>query len=1001
MKIYPVHGYANIVPSKNDNQKKDTAFKAAPVENKKFELRSKFNDYMLSFGARVDKGLERFYDVNKDRMPYTVKTYVESLPDKKMLSPLEAQKKAFEKLESVQNIDEIKELFPQEPLFRYLMNPEDSHATRGILQIAREDAELLSLSDEDILKDKTNLTVYLVKKVFLEAKTIEEINKDLENDLNPDFKADFKFKNPGSSYILGSTLKALGIKVPTAEYQQSLRYTRAGYSDIVGGTISRAQIEFWSSLTPEQRIPRAKKSVENFENWWGSLTRNEKLELIAEKENILVMLKNYKKSERAAKKQQKLTETESAAQNIENAQQTEKTNSRIKVGSSVLGQDELFKIWATKNLEIFEETLSEADKDTLHLKRMRNLVQRWKEMSADEKTDYISRMKAGAEPARYAMIDAWNNSLNLVKALSAHLRENQIYKPADLLYSSQEFSKFQSKVMTEFWQMYPDYADMLGKKIREGSEKVETAIQRGTFEELKKQIMRDKKQRINELQRFKSERKAAETGSDDTKAVEQPSYKQEFKDAYNSHVYGKLKSIPKNFYNDMYEKVLDILPEAAVRAWTKNLKGLPVDEHERELIKSFVMNETPETARYNRALEAAMADTIYELTKNPDAFRLSNSDVKTVMYHLENGEDAVIYSHKTNETFKFRIINPNKKINTRRINDLYEIYKKDLTRDEINTIMHLYFYLNPDTVNSRKTDGLLDKARQVQQMLFDYISSYGKSAHILFSSKSAYPDSVKEKFNDKFLSNMPAELKEYVIPLLNSRQDIGEVQKYKNTAYSFMKRFDFIPAEYMDLYSGELGIQFKQRNLDDDELAAFLQRCCHKRKHYKETNGLIITPKSSFMFESKLKSLALEQAMADVLYEATGCEDVYGLEIENLLDNIELINLVKKFPSEERRYKPTGYDKEIIITANKKPSLYRIKQLYNEYLDEIEQWLSEPGVDRNNLNYEDLLYILNPEENNLTRDIDVAKRMAKYSFGLDKITINPNGLPIFDDEDDV
>ena len=89
----------------------------------------------------------------------------------------------------------------------------------------------------------------------------------MENDLEPDFKADFKFKNPDSPYIYPTTLKALGIKMPAFEYQQSLRYTRDGYSDMVGENISKAQIEFWNALTNEERTSRAKKSVENFENW--------------------------------------------------------------------------------------------------------------------------------------------------------------------------------------------------------------------------------------------------------------------------------------------------------------------------------------------------------------------------------------------------------------------------------------------------------------------------------------------------------------------------------------------------------------------------------------------------------------------------------------------------------------------------------------------------------------------------------------------------------------
>ena len=187
-----------------------------------------------------------------------------------------------------------------------------------------------------------------------------------------------------------------------------------------------------------------------------------------------------------------------------------------------------------------------------------------------------------------------------------------------------------------------------------------------------------------------------------------------------------------------------------------------------------------------------------------------------------------------------------------------------------------------------------------------------------------------------------------------------------------------------------MALQFKGTHADDVTLDSFIKSCCSKRKDIKAIARLAIMPKTNIKFESRLKYLAMEEAMADVLYDSTGNEEVYSLEIENLADNIELFNLTKKFPTEERTYTPTGQDKEISISAHKKINLYKIKQLYNEYLEEIKEWLSEADGDYKNLNYEDLLYILNPEENNLQRDLNVAKRMAKYGFKIDKFTIYPN-----------
>ena len=75
---------------------------------KNFVLRSKFNDHMLSFKSRVDKGLDRFYETNKDRMPSTVRRYVEALDDKKRITPLEAQQRAFSQLKDAKSVEDIK-----------------------------------------------------------------------------------------------------------------------------------------------------------------------------------------------------------------------------------------------------------------------------------------------------------------------------------------------------------------------------------------------------------------------------------------------------------------------------------------------------------------------------------------------------------------------------------------------------------------------------------------------------------------------------------------------------------------------------------------------------------------------------------------------------------------------------------------------------------------------------------------------------------------------------
>ena len=74
----------------------------------------------------------------------------------------------------------------------------------------------------------------------------------------------FKSSNPDSDYIHPSTLKALGIKSPDREYQQSLRYTRDGYSDFMGQKISKGLNDFWNNLSVEGKELQEQKICINF-----------------------------------------------------------------------------------------------------------------------------------------------------------------------------------------------------------------------------------------------------------------------------------------------------------------------------------------------------------------------------------------------------------------------------------------------------------------------------------------------------------------------------------------------------------------------------------------------------------------------------------------------------------------------------------------------------------------------------------------------------------------
>lgn len=955
-------------------------------------LSSKYNDYLLSFGARVDKGLERFYEVNKDRIPLTVKQYIESLPDKSAVTPIEAQREAFELLEYADSIDEIKEAFPEESLFSNLINPQDSKAKRGILYAFKDNAELLKLSNQGILKNNENFTVYLVKKIFLEAKTIDEINKDLENDLNEDFKNDFKFKNKEKitdkdgtvSYVLGSTLKALGIQVPESEYQQSLRYTRDGYSDFVGGKITDSLRGFYDSLSDEERTARAIKTYQKLENWWESIPLNKKLDMLVDEVSADELFGVYKK-ENSAKIQKKSTEKNT--ENLEHPKDANASRKHVKIGPTKLGQDELFIKWATHNLKSFEESLSDYQKSILNLKRSQKMLQRWNEMTSAERTDYISKMKSSSEPMRYAMIDAWNNSFELIKELSVYLRENQVFRPADVLYSSEEFSEFQSRIMKNFWEMHSDMAVELGINIKKSQQKIADAISNGTFETLKKDIMREKNQRTKALDKLRFVRSEVKTTNDANQAQEKNyDYKVEFKKAYDSHVFGQLKSLPKNYYNDLYEAVLEFLPQEAVEAWTKNLRGEQITNEERKILDEFLANESPKIARINRALEGALATAIHHCTDNPDAFELSNSDVKIVMHHLEKGDpEAIIKSHKNDKYYRF--VFKNHKINKDDINQTYEVFKRDPAKWGSDQIIEYYFDIKQDKVgdslqdNAEQLKSTLKQKSEIEKQLRDYIEQYGQSINVIFTECSI-PQGVKVGFYKKFKNNMPPELASKVVCSFDKpNRGFDFEQKLIGINKQRAQKYYFVPQEFLvGTYNREFSYAMRIGERNDLDGLLYIYK---PRKSAMENSKMIIFPKKIMRFECKLQMLAMEQALADVLYDATGNKDVYYLTFEELCDNIEIFNLVNKFPSKHRTMKVTSPQiSEITLQVNKKLNLNLIPKLLKKYLAELSDYLKDVAKGKDEISIENFVYCLNPNEKEPEIDEAVRQRIMDSAITL-------------------
>lgn len=913
------------------------------------------------FEARVDKGMVRFYDFNSKRMPTTMKLYLDSLQDKFSLTPIQAQKNAYVKLLEAKSIEDVQNLFPEEELFIYLEKAKNTDATIGLLGIYREFKDLY----ESVLKSGEDLTLYLLKKIFLEAKMLEEINSDLDKDLEDDIKTEFKRKYPNSDYVHSSTLKSLGIYNPDTAYLNSLKFTREGYSDEFGAKISEAQLKYWNSLSEEEKFEILSKRCEGRDNWWNALSYNEKLEYAAGIESEEELYKNYKKYVNSEKRRIR-KETQEGALNEKDKIEAPK-HKRIKVGDSKLQDRDVFVLWMKKNLEKFYARLSEADKDSVHLKRVRRLAVRWQEMTPDEKTELINKMRAGREPGRFIMIDAWNHSRVLIRELSDFLKSKQILKPVNVLYDSTEFSSFQSQIMTEFWTTHRELAEEFGKNIHRAYLRVEESIRRGQFQDLKQEILRDKAYRIKLLERERLQEEAeAKRVAEEARKLEEiksspNAYKYEFIDAYTKQQ-NSLGLLPKNYIDDVTNAMIEMYPEHIIKEYTEAIKaGTTIgDATYKEMTKCKL---SPEFERSQRAMELALADEFSSKWSGTDVYQLSLAMLMPMLA-------ARISKEKTN------IINKNEKIDLKRIDYLYNEYRKDLSEKELDDIARNYFYLK-ENIDASEYEAVLKELKS-------YISTYGKSILPLFAVQSIKPVEQKAALNEKLLNLMPEKLKEKLDFEYRNAEDVLLSDKVNTINTLFAKRYNYLPDDARLAYLSELGPILMcqhdkgQTDIMDDYISR-LQKKSNSRNAEENTQEgrLVNISKNTMLYPNKLKMLAIEQVIADELFNVCNDESVYALEFEVLCNLLEVI-MSSKVDKNKSYVKINNMNNKMFILS-KDAKVFNFKKAYSEYINELDVAQKElPAGEQ--LNAEDVLYTLNPDENRPLRDKYIIQRLKKYGF---------------------
>lgn len=217
MKVQPI----NFIPqfkrnsnsSKNENQvhSKHVSYISSPI--------NAHRNYLINFTARKGEDFVRF---NEETMPSTLSNYyAKDFEARKTVEPLKAMNETFELLGAADNIQEVKEAFPDEPLFKDLKTLDELNPRRGYLYQCKYYQQ--GIKDcPPILKTGEDLTLYLLKKIYLECKTLKEINLDLNKDVS-DYHKDYVNKKGENDKINYSTLSALGIGFPDLAFWNSLQ----------------------------------------------------------------------------------------------------------------------------------------------------------------------------------------------------------------------------------------------------------------------------------------------------------------------------------------------------------------------------------------------------------------------------------------------------------------------------------------------------------------------------------------------------------------------------------------------------------------------------------------------------------------------------------------------------------------------------------------------------------------------------------------------------------
>ena len=223
MKIQNIQIYS---PNKNIQTKRNNTpnieYANSPIQKQQSDLKSfAYQDFNINFTGRTP---ENFYEqeFNKQNMPESMKEYLDfDYETRKHIPPEQMMNEVFKYIELADKLEDVKEIYPNEKLFKSLHENHQQNRTTilGEIKMAKE------MSNEPLLKDGSDdLGLYILKKIYLNGKTVKEINKDFyDKDMNEAYKGII------TRPIDSKTTAAYGIQYPKTPFWNSFIATREEY----------------------------------------------------------------------------------------------------------------------------------------------------------------------------------------------------------------------------------------------------------------------------------------------------------------------------------------------------------------------------------------------------------------------------------------------------------------------------------------------------------------------------------------------------------------------------------------------------------------------------------------------------------------------------------------------------------------------------------------------------------------------------------------------------